>query len=197
MSCGSSNGVKCDKGFTDCAGICVDLTGDKDHCGACRTECLDGEFCGNGVCTINCTKGEVDCNGQCVNQQSDDNNCGACGTVCFGGKSCLAGICQTPPTVTSIVPDNNATATGNTTVTVNFSESVTVTAGGISLGCPRGTDVAVVSQPAFGGTDTTFVLTPQASLPAGECSVTVTAADVKDANGLTLLADIVSSFVVQ
>ena len=40
----------CLPGLTACAGSCVDLLTDDDHCGACSTVCPAGQGCGNGRC---------------------------------------------------------------------------------------------------------------------------------------------------
>src|SRR5688572_26280055 len=35
----------CDKGETDCDGVCADLRSDPTHCGTCEMACAAGEVC--------------------------------------------------------------------------------------------------------------------------------------------------------
>ncbi len=83
------------------------------------------------------------------------------------------------PSVTSTTPATGATNVSvNSTIVINFSESVTASATAFSLVCPAGTPQAFTqtASPA-----TTFTLTPASPLPAGTaCAVTVTAAQVTD-----------------
>ncbi|HLX10432.1 MAG TPA: Ig-like domain-containing protein, partial [Thermoanaerobaculia bacterium] len=102
-----------------------------------------------------------------------------------------------PPTVTSTSPANGATSVPLTsTVTVNFSKAVNVTASAFKLECPTGTPEAFTISPAPPGGATSFTLTPSASLPQGTtCTVTVVAAQVTDvAAGTHMTANVVFSF---
>ncbi len=42
--------LSCPVGFTDCSGLCVDLLGDGQDCGACGVVCLTGQSCEAGAC---------------------------------------------------------------------------------------------------------------------------------------------------
>src|SRR5262249_46131484 len=78
-----------------------------------------------------------------------------------------------PPTVTTTTPANGAVDVAtNTTLTVNFSESVTVAAGGITLTCGAG-NLVTTGLPATGAS----VTVNTAGIPAGtSCTGTVLAA---------------------
>ena len=92
-------------------------------------------------------------------------------------------VADVPPTVTSTVPTDTATGVStSTTITINFSETVDIAAGGITLECPTGTPVAFTPI-TFTGT-TSAVITPFATLPdSTACDVTVVAANVTDTDG--------------
>ncbi|HSN74895.1 MAG TPA: Ig-like domain-containing protein, partial [Anaerolineae bacterium] len=97
---------------------------------------------------------------------------------------------DTPPTVTSTTPTNNAQNVAlNTTITVNFSDNgpdgVDVAAGAFTVQCPVGTPVAFSSAPALPADNiTSVVLTPNSPLPpATTCTVTVLASQVTDNDG--------------
>jgi methionine-rich copper-binding protein CopC len=104
---------------------------------------------------------------------------------------------DTAPTVTSTTPANGATnQEPNTTITVNFSKAVNVTATAFTLECPVGTPQAFTVAPAPPGGATTFVLTPNANLPASTtCTVTAVASQITDvAAGTNLAANFVFTF---
>jgi methionine-rich copper-binding protein CopC len=101
------------------------------------------------------------------------------------------------PTVTSTVPTNGATSVSpSTTVTINFSEPVNVTATAFKLECPAGTPVAFTVTPASPASS--FVLHPTSNLPAGvTCKATVVANQVSDVDvGQNMAADYVFSFTI-
>lgn len=90
---------------------------------------------------------------------------------------------DTPPTVTSTTPANGATGVlVNSTITVNFSEAVDISAGGVNIECPSGNAITFSGLPA---TNTnSLVLAPTVSLPYNTlCSVTVLAVNVVDRDG--------------
>ena len=104
------------------------------------------------------------------------------------------------PTVTSTDPSNGATGVPvDSNITVNFSESVATTAATFGLEC-AGTVVpfAVVVSPAPPGNAQSYTLNPSADLPAGTCTVKVTAATVTDVDTNdppdTMVADFTSTF---
>ncbi|MGL4233636.1 MAG: Ig-like domain-containing protein, partial [Casimicrobium sp.] len=84
------------------------------------------------------------------------------------------------PSVTSTTPANAATGVAPAaTITVNFSEPVDVSSGGITLECPAATPIAFTGLPATNATS--LVLTPTAPLPLNTtCTVSVLAANVTD-----------------
>ena len=96
------------------------------------------------------------------------------------------------PTVTSTVPTNGASSVAlNATVTVNFSEPVTVTGTAFTLNCPAAQ--AYTISPASPAAS--FTLTPTSALPAGaSCTLTVVAAQVTDSVAQNMAADNVSTF---
>lgn len=86
------------------------------------------------------------------------------------------------PTVTSSVPANgDSNVALNSTLTVNFSENVDVTAGGFGLACSSGP--ALTLTPSTLANANTVVLTPSAALPAtATCTLTVASANVTDSD---------------
>lgn len=94
---GSGNAPRsqeCTTGYSDCGGLCVDLTGDGQNCGACGTSCAADSVCSAGTCQSSCTEpGRTRCETSCVDVQSNPSHCGACGVVCASGQSCQGGTC--------------------------------------------------------------------------------------------------------
>jgi endonuclease G len=86
---------------------------------------------------------------------------------------------DTAPSVSSTSPAANAiNVSVNATIVINFSESVTASAGAFTLECPTGAPLTFTqtASPA-----TSFTLTPSAPLPAGTtCTVKVTANQITD-----------------
>jgi uncharacterized repeat protein (TIGR01451 family) len=87
------------------------------------------------------------------------------------------------PEVISHTPSNGATDLSTTTsISITFSEPVNVTANAFELACPSGTPIPFTNSTGLGPA-TSFTLTPNANLPAGEtCTVIVRAAEVSDAD---------------
>lgn len=114
---------------------------------------------------------------------------------CSGGRVYSLNVL---PDVVSTVPANGATTVLPTaTVTVTFSEAVNATATAFTLECPGGTPVAFTPNPALPGNATSFVLTPNSSLPQGTlCAAKVIAAQVTSVAfpALHLAADYPFSF---
>jgi len=100
---------------------------------------------------------------------------------------------DTPPAVTSTSPVDTATNVPlNTTITVNFSKSVSATTSSFTLECPTGTPISysLSSSPA-----SSYTLTPTANLPADTvCTVTVVANQVSDASSTNMVSNYVFSF---
>ncbi len=90
---------------------------------------------------------------------------------------------DTPPVVVATTPADGATNVAvNSTVTVNFDETVDLSAAAATLECPAGTPVAFSGLPASDVTSVT--LTPDADLPDSTLgSVTIVAAEVTDNDG--------------
>ena len=96
----------CPEPFTDCGGICVDLTISQVNCGGCGIVCQNGlECCAGqcsdvttdpkhcGYCGNACPEGWKCCNGRCVNVGNDWRNCGECGKLCPIVDDCCGGEC--------------------------------------------------------------------------------------------------------
>lgn len=100
-----------------------------------------------------------------------------------------------PPTVSSTVPTNGATEVlATTTATFNFSKAVTVSGGSFSFSCSVS---GAQSFSVAGSGGTSIVLTPAASLPAGEtCTVTALAAGVVSALGTPMAANYPFAFTI-
>jgi len=89
----------CTSANTTCAGQCVDLQTNTQHCGSFFNWCKPGESCGNhcnndqnfqnGVCG-RFAPNQL-CNGQCVNLTTDHNNSGTCG--CSSGLTWCSSTC--------------------------------------------------------------------------------------------------------
>lgn len=100
-------GGDCPAGQTRCAGRCVDLNADLDHCGQCGQACSGHEVqnpvCFQGECQGSCKPGFGDCNqdmrkdGCESDLRTDLGHCGACGQGCdqtkVQGGACAHGLC--------------------------------------------------------------------------------------------------------
>ena len=51
-ACDAVVGAECAPGYVECAGRCVDLLADPDHCGSCGATCAEG-ICTLGMCGLN------------------------------------------------------------------------------------------------------------------------------------------------
>jgi len=77
----------------ECAGKCVEILKDNQHCGACQNACPKGKRCEQGRCELYC-EGELKlCGRVCKRINWDNLNCGKCGHVCQQGLSCSNGKC--------------------------------------------------------------------------------------------------------
>lgn len=85
-----------------CAGGCVMLELDPEHCGACDVRCEapagGTATCVAGQCVAACPAEQAACDGRCVNLAVDRAHCGACGNACAavggGVVDCIAGTCE-------------------------------------------------------------------------------------------------------
>ncbi len=98
-ACGAGQAL-CSLDGTSAATGCFDLMTDENNCGACGTQCADGQTCSNGVCTSSCRDSEIMCDNKCFPistskycgvttcseyqtlKESDDNS------KCNGGEIC-------------------------------------------------------------------------------------------------------------
>jgi methionine-rich copper-binding protein CopC len=90
------------------------------------------------------------------------------------------------PTVTSTVPISNTAVVqaADTNITINFSESVNVTASAFTVECPVATPVTFVNTTGTGPASS-FVLNPTGDLPYGvTCTVKVIASQVSDQDAI-------------
>ena len=78
----------------ECAGECVTLGNDPDHCGSCDNACDGDQVCSAGKCRLDCVGGTTACDRSCVDTDLDPENCGACGEVCDEGLVCSRGACE-------------------------------------------------------------------------------------------------------
>ncbi len=84
--------------LTLCAGRCVDLATDPEHCGECGHACGgdEGPVCAAGECRERCDDGLEDCGGACVDLATNVLHCAACDRPCdlLGAESaCEGGVC--------------------------------------------------------------------------------------------------------
>ncbi|GAC1351620.1 MAG: hypothetical protein NVSMB1_06380 [Polyangiales bacterium] len=97
-----------------CAGSCVNIESDPNHCGGCGTACRVGEICRGHVCS--CPESHT-CGATCIDIESDPANCGSCGRSCVAincTSSCSKGTCvptlvadkQTEPRDVALFGDN-------------------------------------------------------------------------------------------
>ena len=111
-------------------------------------------------------------------------------------SDCGVPATDTPPTVTSTLPSNGATNVAvDTAITINFNESVNLTASAVTLECPAATTIAFTGLPA--NDVTSITLTPGANLPESTlCNATIVAAQVTDNDGAVdiMAADVAFSF---
>ena len=64
---------------TCCNNKCMDLSTDKNNCGACKNKCKYTETC---------------CRGECVDVTYDKRHCGECNNACSPGGYCIYALCD-------------------------------------------------------------------------------------------------------
>jgi endonuclease I/methionine-rich copper-binding protein CopC len=101
---------------------------------------------------------------------------------------------NTPPSVTSTTPANNATGVAaSSNLQVNFSESVTASAGAFTLSCNQSGNVAL-TYPSSGSA---FSISTNTALRSGEtCTLTAVAANIKDSGNASPTANTTVNFTV-
>lgn len=111
-----------------------------------------------------------------------DTNADWAGSASPGTPCDVAPPADALPAVTSTDPANGATNVPTTTnIVITFTEPVSVTASWLTITCDSG-PVAVTLAPLMG--QTTFSITPDTPLPAGEtCTVTLDETQVTDSAG--------------
>jgi VCBS repeat-containing protein len=99
-----------------------------------------------------------------------------------------------PPAVTTTTPADLSTGVNPASdITINFGESVTADAASFELACPSTTSLAFTVAPA--GPASSYVLTPDAALPAAtECRVVVFAAGITDVDGALPYSNMLADF---
>ena len=132
---------------------------------------------------------------------SDDGATGGGNVNISGAQSFTIAVEKAPEVVPPTSPADNATGVSTSTnITVNFDEpvSVTLVPASFKINCNAGPDLGFAY---VGGTTnvTTVTLDPTATLPAGNCVVTVVAAEVHDTDAYDppdgLAVDYVFDFV--
>jgi hypothetical protein len=93
--------ARCDDGYHDCLGTCVDDTSPAT-CGTSCTPCLVGDWaeprCDGKACRMTCFPFHADCDHEPSNGcesllTADAANCGFCGNAC-DHAACVDGMCQ-------------------------------------------------------------------------------------------------------
>jgi hypothetical protein len=164
---------------TASSGLTVTFTIDASASSVCSISGSTVSFTADGTCVIDANQaGNVNFNAAPQVQQSF--------------------LVDAPPAVTTTVPANGATQVlASTTVTINFSKAVNVTASAFKLECPTGTPETFTIAPVPPGNASSFTLTPSANLPAGQvCTATVSATQVSDGAGTQMAADFTFSFTI-
>ena len=86
----------CPSGRQDCAGECVLVNTNPQHCGSCWQACSGSEACDLGRCVprqVCDGPGIDDCGRGCVDLASDESHCGRCGNLCPLTETCMDGSC--------------------------------------------------------------------------------------------------------
>jgi len=92
--CAIAPRVRCLAGSSLCGDVCVDVTWNADHCGACDIACAGEDPCRSSVC--GCDAGFTGCSERCVDLQTSPAQCGTCTNACSVGGVCVAGECACP-----------------------------------------------------------------------------------------------------
>jgi hypothetical protein len=89
--------IECGESLELCSGVCIDLQGDRENCGACGKKCGAGIACVKGKCSLTCTGGLKACGSACVDVQNDPQHCSDCGKACMppanSAPVCIAAKC--------------------------------------------------------------------------------------------------------
>ena len=85
---------KCEPGEELCGGVCVDVSRDAHHCGACRARCAVDEDCADSECVVQCRVPNLRCGDDCVRVERSPRHCGACDNRCDDHLICRESRCQ-------------------------------------------------------------------------------------------------------
>ena len=142
------------------------------------TNCFEGA---GPTGTISATTAAFRAGGGCTDtdRNSIDFSVSAVSPRWSGTTPAPCGGGDAAPSVSSTTPASGATNVSfDSSIVINFSESVTASASAFSLACPSGSPLAFTQSASPGATIT---LTPTSPLPPGTtCAVKVTAAQVTD-----------------
>lgn len=102
-TCNGTCGIACNAGWTNCGGVCRNLTDDPLNCLTCGAACnfSNATSVCSGRCMLGpCLAGFGNCDGipasGCEARFSSDvAHCGRCGNRCAAGQSCMSGVCMT------------------------------------------------------------------------------------------------------
>ena len=82
----------CPPPYARCKESCVDVSTDRENCGACGVRCAEGLSCHESQCE--CGPGKTLCLGRCADTRRDPENCGTCGVICMTPSACMDGVCM-------------------------------------------------------------------------------------------------------
>jgi hypothetical protein len=151
---------------------CINVLGDKDHCGDCAKVCPNGQFCNSGLCTSSCVPGPEICDGA-------DNNCNGQTDEGFNkGLSCSAGSGACKRFGVYI-----CNASGGTVCTATAGQPATETCNGVDDNCDGKVDEGLscdcnpskevcdgIDNNCDGNADETFNVGKTCTAGAGACA---------------------------
>jgi predicted extracellular nuclease len=127
------------------------------------------------------TTAAIRSNGGCTDSDSNQADFGVSAPTPRNTSSPLGSCAELAPAVTGSSPANGATnVSPGTTISVSFSEPVSVAAGAVRVECPSGTLVA--SNAGALGPVTNLTIEPAQDLPIGSCRVLVQASGISDSD---------------
>lgn len=96
----------CPAGQDTCNEMCVDLTADAQHCGACDNSCPENSACDEAACQCSNPSQEI-CADTCVDTTTSNQHCGACDNPCSGGQLCIDSQCVNSTEVAGVLQATN------------------------------------------------------------------------------------------
>lgn len=97
----------CPMGQDMCVEMCVDLTSNDEHCGACDNSCPANSSCTASSCACDAADEEI-CGDTCVDTTTSVEHCGDCDSPCSGGMICSSGQCVENSEVAGVLQQTNA-----------------------------------------------------------------------------------------